>query len=134
EQSGHGNGGRDAQGGHGQGSHRQHWMASDDDRNRPDWERTRYGERGGWARSDEGGGAGGGHREGGWGREGGSGREGGWGREGGGGADRGGFAQHAHDDRSRWSGRDDEHRGNFGRGFSSSVGGGARGRDLVGRG
>src|SRR5690606_6332343 len=37
------------------------------------------------------------------------------------------YAQHGYDDRGRWGGRDDEHRGHFGRGFD------ARGRDRVGR-
>lgn len=119
EQSGYGHGGRDGQGSAGQGGRREHWMGSDDERLRADWESSRYGSGGGWSRNEQGGGSGGGNREGGWGREGG-------GR--GGDVSRGGFAQPGYDDRNRWSGRDDEHRGNFGRGFTP------RARDLVGGG
>lgn len=45
--------GRDGDGRPGQGGHRAHWMESGDDRNRGDWESTRFGNRGGWAREDE---------------------------------------------------------------------------------
>jgi hypothetical protein len=65
-QGGYGDGGRDGQGSPGQGGHRAHWMASDDDRNRGDWESTRFGDRGGWARGDQGGGTLRGQREGSW--------------------------------------------------------------------